>query len=54
MPCKTGLKVTIHKPMLRDIHNERRGMSTQLNTDMPVKDMMQLIQQGEFADFKVL
>jgi hypothetical protein len=50
---RVDLKATIHQKMLRVIHNERNGMSPQLITDMPVKDMMQFIQQGEFADLKV-
>jgi len=47
------MKATIHETMLRVIHNKRRGMSTQSIPDLTLKDVMQFIEQGEFADFKV-
>ena len=50
---RVDLKATIHETMLRFIHNERRRMSPQLITDTPLQDVMQFIQQGEFADLNV-
>ena len=50
---RVDLKATIHQTMLGVIHSERGGMSPQLITDMRVKDVIQLIQQGEFAELKV-
>jgi len=50
---RVDLKATIHQTMLGVIHSERGGMSTQLIPDLPLIDVMQFIEQGEFADLKV-
>ena len=50
---RVDLKAPVHETMLRVIHNERRGMSTQLIPDLPLKGVMQFIREGEFADCKV-
>ena len=50
---RVDLKAIIHQTMLGVIHSERGGMSPRLITDMRVKDVIQLIQQGEFAELKV-